>query len=332
MIEISQHSAMAPAGRRETELSVVVPCHNEELNINALHGELTKYIAQCVENYELIFVDDGSTDRTAQVLRDLQTRDPKVRLLRLVRNFGHQSALLAGLTAAKGRCVICMDADLQHPPRLIPQMLEAWRTQAPVVQMVRLEHGHSSWQKKLFSGAFYRIINRLSDVPIQPNASDFCLLDRKVVEMILNCAGSRPFIRGLISWLAYPTTTIEYIPDSRFAGEPNYTLRRSLKLAISALISNSCSPLHLGVQLGLIVSVIAVLYAVLAFYAYLSGIAVPGWTSIIGVVLVLGAVQLLIIGVMAQYIGAIFDLTRKLPNYVVIEEQNHAPEKGPVER
>lgn len=138
--------------------------------------------------------------------------------------------------------------------------------------------------------------------------------------MILSCAGSRPFIRGLVSWLAYPTTLIEYVPESRFAGKPSYTLRRSLKLGMSALISNSRLPLQIGLQLGLIVAALAVLYIFLAIYAHNVGSAVPGWTSIIGVVLVLGAVQLLVIGVMAQYVGAIFDLTRNLPNYVVYED------------
>ena len=219
-----------------------------------------------------------------------------------------------------------MDADLQHPPRLIPKILEAWRSGTPVVQMARLEYGHSNRVKKLLSSAFYTIINRLSDVYIQPNASDFFLVDREVVRMMLSCAGSRPFIRGLLSWLAYPTTIVDYVPDARFAGKPSYTLRRSLKLGLSALISNSRFPLHVGVQLGLIISVMAILYVLLAIYSYLLGSAVPGWTSIIGVVLVLGAVQLLVIGVMAQYVGAIFDLTRKLPNYVAYDEQRDSQE------
>ena len=310
----------------EPTLTIVVPCHNEELNIPTLYDALKNQIASCATSYEIIFVDDGSTDRTVQVVRELMRRDPGVRLLRLVRNFGHQSALLAGLAQSRGRAVLCMDADLQHPPRLIPKILEAWRSGTPVVQMARLEYGHSNRVKKLLSGAFYTIINRLSDVYIQPNASDFFLVDREVVRMMLSCAGSRPFIRGLLSWLAYPTTIIDYVPDARFAGKPSYTLRRSLKLGLSALISNSRFPLHIGVQLGLIVSVMAILYVLLAIYSYLLGSAVPGWTSIIGVVLVLGAVQLLVIGVMAQYVGAIFDLTRKLPNYVAYDEQRDSQE------
>ena len=321
MTETEPSPELKASAQLDPALTVVIPCHNEELNIPTLYDALKTQIASCVVTYEIIFVDDGSTDRTVQVVRELMPRDPGVRLLRLVRNFGHQAALLAGLAQSRGRAVLCMDADMQHPPRLIPQMIDAWRHRTPVVQMVRLEQGHSNPLKKLLSTAFYRIINRLSDVRIQPNASDFFLVDREVVRMMLASAGSRPFIRGLISWFAYPTTIIEYVPDDRFAGKPSYTLRRSLKLGLSALISNSRIPLHIGVHLGLIVSLLAILYVLLAIYSYLFGSPVPGWTSIIGVVLVLGAVQLLVIGVMAQYVGAIFDLTRNLPNYVAYDEK-----------
>jgi dolichol-phosphate mannosyltransferase len=326
----SQQRAIGGAKRAPNvapELTVVIPCHDEEANLEPLFEQLTTQIASTGLSYEIVLVDDGSRDGTVQVVRRLMQRSQQVTLLRLVRNFGHQSALLAGLAHAKGSAVICMDADLQHPPRLIPDMVKRWRDGALVVQMIRSEDGHENLFKSLFSAGFYWAINRLSKTYIRPNASDFILMDQEVVRTLLSCIGSRPFLRGLIAWLGYPTATIEYVPEPRFAARPSYTLRNSLRLATAALISNSHVPLRLGIHLGFLFSAMAALYVVVVLYAYLVGAVLPGWTSVIGVVLIMGGVQLFIMGLTAQYIGAIFDLTRRLPNYIVMKHENQQDDR-----
>jgi len=213
-------------------ISIVIPAHDEQENIAAIHSEIRAHVTDYPA--EIIFVDDGSGDNTAENVRSLQAADPLVRLLRLSRNFGHQAALLAGIQAARGAAVITMDCDLQQPPELLPQMLDAWQNGMPVVQMVRRDTLGVTWIKKKTSALFYCFLQLLSDSPVVPGAADFQLLDRKVVEALFSLKDRRPFLCGLVSWLGFPAHKIEYVAGNRHAGNSSYSVSRMLRLSVDA--------------------------------------------------------------------------------------------------
>jgi len=312
-------------------ISIVIPAHDEQENVVAIYSAIRAH----VEAYsaEIIFVDDGSRDNTAENVRSLQGADPLVRLLRLSRNFGHQAALLAGIRAAKGAAVITMDCDLQHPPELLPQMLHAWEKGMPVVQMVRRDTMGATWIKKRTSALFYHFLQLLSESPIVPGAADFQLLDRKVVEALFSFKDRRPFLRGIVSWLGFPAHRIEYVANNRHAGKSSYSTSRMLRLSVDAVTGLSARPLRWAFFIGAWTAMMALAYAGYALVTYWRGIVVPGWTSIVMTVLFLGAVQLLSLGILGEYIARIYDQTRQVPPYVVIEDtyvttgasENHEP-------
>jgi polyisoprenyl-phosphate glycosyltransferase len=299
-------------------ISIVIPAHNEQENIDAIHAairtNLGKYLA------EIVFVDDGSCDNTAEKVRCLQAADPLVHLLRFSRNFGHQAALLAGIQTAKGAAVITMDCDLQHPPELLPQMLQAWESGALVVQMVRQDTVGATWIKKRTSAMFYRSLQLLSDTPVVPGAADFQLLDRKVVEALVRFKDRQPFLRGLVSWLGFPTHRIEYIAGSRHMGNSSYSVLKMLRLSIDAVTGLSAKPLRWAFFIGSWTAFMALVYAGYAFVMYCRGIVVPGWTSIVMTLMFLGAVQLLSLGILGEYIARIYSQTREVPPFIVVED------------
>ena len=304
--------------RRPPLISIVIPAHNEEGNINRIHSA----IRTNTERYptEVIFVDDGSRDDTAAKVRSLQSDDPTVRLLRLTRNFGHQAALLAGLQAAHGEAVITMDCDLQHPPELLPQMLEAWEKGAPLVQMLRRDTEKATRFKKWTSAGFYRFLQLLSESPVVPGAADFQLLDRSVVNALLTFSDRRPFLRGLVSWLGFPSHKIEYIAPTRNAGNSSYSFHKMVRLSLDAVTGLSAKPLRWAFYLGSCTAVMALVYAGYALVIHSRGKVVPGWTSIVMTVLFLGATQLLSLGIIGEYIARIYDQTRQMPSYVIAED------------
>jgi glycosyltransferase involved in cell wall biosynthesis len=304
-------------------ISVVVPAFNEEPNIPRIYQAVRA--AMVTENFELILVDDGSSDGTASRIRALCAADPAVRMIRFGRNFGHQAALAAGLEAARGAAVITLDCDLQHPPELLPKMLAAWRGGTRIVQMVRAGSEGEGWFKDLTSRLFYRIINLVSETPVVPGAADFQLLDREVVRDLLRFRDREPFLRGLVSWLGFDSLRMVYTPRARTDGRSKYGRRRMLHLSVQAVTGLSSKPLRASFYVGLVTAVFCLIYSAFAVAALVEGKTLPGWTSLIVAVTFLGAVQLVSVGVLGEYIGRIYEQTRGTPRYVVVERAGPAP-------
>ena len=305
-------------------ISLVLPAFNEELNIRRVHESIRRVLGPTA-NLEIVFVDDGSSDATAQRVRELRLEDPAVRLIRFGRNFGHQAALLAGLQSAAGAAVITLDCDLQHPPELIPQMLDAWRHGARLVQMVRLQTTDASWFKATSSRAFYWFINHISEVPIVSGVADYQLLDRGVVDAVLMFKDRQPFLRGLIAWLGFAPVRIEYVAPARIAGASSYGLRKMLKLALQAVGALSPKPLRFSLYLGSLTALFCLAYSAYAVVEFARGNTVQGWTSVIMTVTFLGAVQLVSVGVLGEYIARIYEQSRNMPRFVIVESDAPAP-------
>jgi polyisoprenyl-phosphate glycosyltransferase len=306
------------AAEDRPRVSVVIPAYNEERNIAAVLGAIRLALHES-EIYEIIFVDDGSSDATAERVRSLHAQDPSVRLIRFGRNFGHQSALLAGLEAARGAAAITIDCDLQHPPELLPRMVQAWRNGAKVVQMVRTQTAGVGFFKTQTSRAFYWCVNILSETPVVSGAADYQLLDRVVVDAVLQFKDRYPFVRGLVGWLGFPAMRFEYVAPARRTGTSGYTPRKMLRLSLQAVMGLSSKPLRFSFYIGLLTAVFCVLYAAFAIVALIAGKTVPGWTSVIVMVTFLGAVQLVSIGIVGEYLARVYDQSRGIPRYVVVE-------------
>jgi len=304
-------------------VSLVLPAYNEQGNVQRVYDSIRRVLGPS-QNIEIIFVDDGSTDDTAQCVRRLRVSDPAVRLVRFVRNFGHQAALFAGLEAARGAAVITLDCDLQHPPELLPGMLEAWRSGALVVQPVRLRTSGVGWFKRFSSGIFYRFINLLSEVPLTSGAADYLLLDRKVVEAVLLFHDRKPFLRGLVAWLGYNPVRFEYDAPPRTAGSSGYTATKMFRLAIQAITGVSSKPLQLSFYLGCFAALCCLLYAAYAVIQFAAGRTIQGWTSVIVTLTFLGAAQLVSIGVLGEYLARIYEQTRGMPRFVIVERDEPA--------
>jgi glycosyltransferase involved in cell wall biosynthesis len=309
-------------------LSIVIPAYNEERNVPAVF-EAVRSALPGHQICEIIFVDDGSTDGTAEQVRILHAQDSSVRLLRFGRNFGQQSALLAGMEAARGAAVVTLDCDLQHPPELLPQMIKAWRNGAKVVQMVRKQTAGVGLSKTITSRMFYWFVNMLSETPVVRGAADYQLLDRMVVDAVLQFRDRYPFVRGLVAWLGFPAFRIEYIAPERLIGATGYTLRKMLRLSLQAVMGLSSKPLRVSFYLGLLTAAICLSYATFAVVALAAGKTVQGWTSVIVMVTFLGAVQLVSLGIVGEYLARVYDQTRGIPRYVIIESSG-PPNHGQV--
>lgn len=320
-------------------LSVVVPAYNEEDSLETLHRRVTEVLDRTGEPFELVLVDDGSRDRTWERMRELQARDPRVVLVRLSRNFGHQIAVTAGIDAARGQAVVLMDADLQDPPEVVPEMLARWREGNDVVYGRRTRRLGETWFKRATAAAFYRLIGRLTSVDIPADTGDFRLMSRRVVEVMKQLRERNRFVRGMVAWVGYRQTAVEYERAERLAGETKYPLRKMVRFAMDAIVSFSFAPLRLATGLGLVVSAFSFAYAV---YAVLARVfawdVVHGWASLIVAVLFLGGVQLVCLGIIGEYVGRIYDEAKRRPLYIAdVERAGEAPadvagEPGRVQR
>jgi dolichol-phosphate mannosyltransferase len=300
------------------ELSLVVPAHNEEASLPHLYQRLTAVLDSVGLSAELIIVDDGSSDQTWRVVGTLHARDPRVRGIQLSRNFGHQFGLLAGLVQSRGRAVVTLDADLQHPPELLPQLIEAWRAGAKIVHTVRIDAPDTSLWKRVTSRLFYRIFSLLSGVKLESGVADYRLIDRQVLESLLAFGEEGLFLRGIVHWVGFPSARIEYRAEPRFAGTSKYTFGRMLRFARAGMLSFSIIPLRLSIVLGVVTAGLAFAELLYAFSIKLfSDKAVPGWASAVSVVSLLFGILFILLGVLGEYLGQILLEVKRRPRFLV---------------
>lgn len=302
-------------------LSIVCPCYNEEAVLEELYRRLSGVIDQCgITTVEVVLVDDGSRDKTWPMLESLARRDSRIRAIRLSRNFGHQLALTCGLDRCLGDVVLIIDADLQDPPELLMPMLEKMKEGYDVVYGVRRRREGESPSKRFFAFAFYRFLSRVAGVSIPADTGDFRLISRRALTTLLALRERHRFVRGMVSWIGYQQAPLVYDRPQRFAGETKYPFRKSLRLAFDAITSFSTQPLRLASYLGLAVSGFAFLYIVVVVVLKICGINFPGYTSIMASILLLGGVQLVVLGIVGEYIGRIFEQGQNRPLYIVDDE------------
>jgi polyisoprenyl-phosphate glycosyltransferase len=303
------------------QYSFIVPIYNEQENIPELYRRVAAVMTSLDAPAELLLIDDGSRDASLGMIRELHQQDPRVCYLSFARNFGHQIAVTAGLQFARGQVVVVLDADLQDPPELIPAMVDKWHEGYQVVYAQRVQRRQESWLKRFTAYAFYRILKRLADVDIPTDTGDFCLMDRRVVDLLNGMPERNRYIRGLRAWVGFQQTAIRFERDPRFAGEVKYTFHKSLKLAINSIIAFSRVPLRLATYGGLVSAGIALLMMTLVLYWRLFEPASPliGFTTITVAILFLGAVQLVCIGILGEYIGRIYEEVKGRPLFTVAE-------------
>ena len=304
-------------------ISVVVPVYCEEAVIEQTYEELTRVLrALPAYRYELIFVDDGSSDGTGAILRRLAGADPRTKIVCFSRNFGHQAAITAGIRRARGDAVVTIDADLQDPPSLIPRMVALWGAGNQVIFARREERQGETWFKRGSAALFYRLLNRLAGIHIPQNTGDFRLIDRRVADELNRMGEHNRFLRGLVSWVGFRQVAIDYVRNPRRAGETKYPLRKMIRFAWDGIISFSDKPLRAALNLGFLA--IAVSFGVLAYglYQHWTGHTVRGWTSTMVTILFLGGVQLFTLGVIGEYLSRMHDEIKGRPLYVVDEEIN----------
>ena len=305
--------------KEDYKISLIIPCYNEESNIEALYIEIEKYIKKYF-NHEILFVDDGSTDNSLKIIKSLSTKDTNVKYISLSRNFGHQNALKAGYDSSSGDCVISLDCDLQHPPQMIDMLVEKWKEGYGVVYTVRKDNSNQSIFKKASSKLFYKIINILTKTEIKVGAADFRLLDKSIVDVIRKLDENDLFLRGIISWIGFKQTSIEYYPDPRYSGKTKYSFRKMLELAFTGITAFSVQPLKISIYLGFIISFSVFIYGGFAIIAsILTDKTIPGWTSVIVSVLFIGGIQLIMLGIIGEYLGKLFIENKKRPNYIIKE-------------
>ena len=299
------------------ELSVVIPAFNEQDNIRVMYERLVSVLTDSVDGFEIVFVDDGSQDQTWQEITTVAAEDTRVRGVRFARNFGHQAALTAGVDAALGQAVVIIDADLQDPPELILEMVEKWHEGFEVVYAQREDREGETWFKKTTAALYYRILQGISSVEIPVDTGDFRLMGPRAVEAFRALPERNRFIRGLVSWIGFPQTAVFYTRQARHAGETKYPIRKMLRFAFDGITSFSFFPLRLATWLGFGVSVFAFLYIIVVLVLKAVGISWLGYTSLMASILFLGGVQLLMIGILGEYLARIFDEVKMRPLYLV---------------
>ena len=301
--------------------SFIIPIYNEEETIAEMYRRMSGVMDRMDGAVELILINDGSRDRSLPLLRELHDKDARVCYLSLARNFGHQIAVTAGLNFSRGQIVVILDADLQDPPELIPDMVEKWRQGYQVVYAQRTQRRKESWFKRFTAYSFYRLLKQLADVDIPTDTGDFCLLDRQVVDVLNGMPERNRYIRGLRSWIGFRQTAIRFERDPRFAGEVKYTFRKSLALAINGLVSFSTIPLRISTYVGLLAAIASILMALLVLYwrIFVPNSPLTGFTMVLMAIFFLGAVQLVSIGILGESIGRIYEEVKGRPLYTLAE-------------
>jgi dolichol-phosphate mannosyltransferase len=317
-------------------LSLVAPVYNEEELVDEFVARATAAIADY--EFELVLVNDGSSDRTPELLDRIAAADPRVRVVHLSRNFGHQAALTAGLEHAAGDVVAMIDADLQDPPELIPEMVAQWSQGADVVYAVRKQRDGETAFKLATASWFYKLFNKLAQVDLEPNSGDFRLLDRRALDALLAMTERSRFLRGMTVWVGFNQTAVAYQRDARHAGETKYTLRKMLRFSLDAIASFSHLPLQLATYAGVLSAGVAFVTIPVVILLKIFGSYLPGFGTITILILLIGGIQLIALGVIGEYVGRIYDEVKHRPLYIVREERNrpsksqHIAVQAPVER
>jgi polyisoprenyl-phosphate glycosyltransferase len=300
------------------EYTFVIPVFNEEESLRELHTRLRTVITQLDGDAEVLLVDDGSTDASFEIMRELHEADPRFRVLRLSRNFGHQIALTAGLDHAQGNAVVIMDADLQDPPEVVLEMAKQWRAGYQVVYGVRDERAGEGLLKRSTAAAFYRVLGRMTDVPVPVDTGDFRLVDRRALDAVRGMREHRRYLRGMFAWVGFSQVGVHYDRPERFAGQTKFSLRRMVRFACDGIVSFSAAPLHAALTLGFLVSTIAFVAGFAAILSKAVGaFTVSGWASLAIAVAFLGGVQLVVLGVVGEYIARIYEEVKERPLYLV---------------
>jgi glycosyltransferase involved in cell wall biosynthesis len=302
--------------------SIIIPVFNEEAVIHETYRRLTRVMESIGEPYELLFVNDGSRDLTAEIIEGFAASDECVKLLDFSRNFGHQIAITAGMDYARGDAIVIIDADLQDPPELIPQMIEKWQEGYEVVYAKRSKRKGETLFKKWTAALFYRTLRALTEVNIPLDTGDFRLMDRKVCDAMRGIREKNRFVRGLVSWVGFRQTAIEYVRDERFAGETKYPLKKMLRFSMDGITSFSYKPLKLATYLGFLISFASFIYLLISLGLKLfTTSTVAGWASLIACVLLLNGVILILLGILGEYVGRIYDETKDRPLYILRNKQ-----------
>jgi len=303
-----------------TTISILIPVYDEEDNIPIITNAIDEIFAGTEYNYEIIFVNDGSNDSSLNIIKSTAAAFPNIFFISFSRNFGKDNALLAGLEHAKGDAVITIDADMQHPPEMIPDMIKLWQQGNDVVYTYREDKNeHASGFNRLTSAMFYKVINNLSDVELEDGIADYRLLDRKVVAVLNNLHEDRPFFRGLVKWVGFQQKGIPYTPKPRVAGATKYSTKALTRLALQGITSFSVKPLTIAIYLGFIFSLLSLLYIPYVIYSLYYGKAISGWTSTIVTIAFFGGVQLMISGIIGLYLGKLFMQSKQRPQFIIDE-------------
>lgn len=302
--------------------SVIVPAFNEEAVIEETHRRLREIMDSLEEEYEIIFVNDGSRDKTEKIISGLCDRFDGTRLINFSRNFGHQLAVTAGMAYSSGQAVVIIDADLQDPPEVIVQMIEKWKEGYDVVYGQRLRRKGETVFKKFTAKCFYRLLNRMTDVSIPVDTGDFRLIDRKVCDVMNQFTERNRYVRGMVSWVGFRQASVEYVREERYAGTTKYPLKKMMKLAMDAILSFSYKPLKLAGFIGVLLSLVSFIYLIVIICQKLfTDTTVTGWASMLCVILFFNGVTLILNSINGQYIGRIYEETKNRPLYIVADKK-----------
>jgi polyisoprenyl-phosphate glycosyltransferase len=306
--------------KNDFNVSVIIPVFNEEgcvlPVVSRVIGVLENY-----NDYEILFIDDGSRDNTLEIIKKLHNENKKINFLSFSRNFGHQNALRAGIQYANGDCIISLDGDLQHPPELIPELINKWKEGYDIVYTIRKDVKKISVLKRATSSLFYKMMNAISDMNFEHGEADFRLLDKNAAAELNNLNENAIFLRGMVKWLGFEQIGIEYTPDDRTWGKTKYSRKKMLALAVSGITSFSIKPLRISTIFGASIALFSLLYGIYALYIkFFTDNSIEGWASVFFMVTFIGGIQLIILGIIGEYIGNIFLESKKRPHYIIEED------------